>query len=37
MEDDLLNLFELKETDTFILDGIKYIIENGRIRNMHVN
>ena len=37
MEDDLLNLFELKETDTFILDGIKYIIENGRIRNMNVN
>jgi hypothetical protein len=37
MEDDLLNLFELKETDTFILDGIKYIIENGSIRNLHVN
>ncbi len=35
MEDDLLNLFQLKENETFTLDGINYIIENGRIRKMH--
>lgn len=34
MEDDLYNLFELKENDFFILDGINYYIKDGKIRTL---
>ena len=33
MENDLLNLFELKENETFILDGIEYFIKDGKVQS----